>query len=273
MDWFEANRERLGKTWTHRTKSGGYHLIYAYPSGGVGEDEVEGGGSGNGVGPVDIRNSAGKLAPGVDVRANGGYAVLPPFKGYSVVDDTIGHIAPLPEWLLEETRRKPIKGERGLPNEVLLGEWAAVDEKARAEYAQGVFDRCAGILDDTGEGNRNTTLNEISYFFGRHVAAGLLDADRCLEKLHEFAERWDDEYDNAVATIGRGFRDGLQNVAEVPIGLREGGAAAEVVNAMRETGVAVELPRVEGKSSADAGPMGFGSGGVGGGHRGTMGSA
>jgi hypothetical protein len=43
-----------------RTPSGGLHYIYADTFGGK------------------IRNSAGKLAPGVDVRANGGYVIVPP---------------------------------------------------------------------------------------------------------------------------------------------------------------------------------------------------
>lgn len=44
----------------HRTRSGGTHLVFRYPDG------------------VDhIGNSVGKLAPGVDVRADGGYIVAP----------------------------------------------------------------------------------------------------------------------------------------------------------------------------------------------------
>ncbi len=43
-----------------RTGSGGVHLIFSDPTGGL------------------IRNSASKLGPGIDVRANGGYIVAPP---------------------------------------------------------------------------------------------------------------------------------------------------------------------------------------------------
>jgi P4 family phage/plasmid primase-like protien len=44
----------------HRTRSGGTHLVFRYPEG------------------VDhIGNSVGKLAPGIDVRADGGYIVAP----------------------------------------------------------------------------------------------------------------------------------------------------------------------------------------------------
>jgi len=60
---FETVTELAGEkiaTRTHRTRSGGQHLIFRYPSG------------------VDhIGNSVGRLAPGVDVRADGGYIVGP----------------------------------------------------------------------------------------------------------------------------------------------------------------------------------------------------
>jgi putative DNA primase/helicase len=49
----------LPTTLTSRTGNG-FHLLFALPEG------------------VDVRNSAGKIAPGIDVRGTGGYVVLPP---------------------------------------------------------------------------------------------------------------------------------------------------------------------------------------------------
>lgn len=86
----------LPETLTFRTRSGGRHLIYAYP-------ENAG----------DLRNPTGKLATGVDVRANGGYIVAPT----SYVEDehgagkySIEHdvpIAPLPDAIAARIRRAP----------------------------------------------------------------------------------------------------------------------------------------------------------------------
>lgn len=54
--------ERFGQlpnTWCVLTGGGGYHFYYRMPS-------------------LDIRNSAGSIGPGIDVRGNGGYVVAPP---------------------------------------------------------------------------------------------------------------------------------------------------------------------------------------------------
>jgi hypothetical protein len=72
------SRRQLG-----RTGGGGIHLFFRYPRG------------------TEIRNSAGLLGPGLDVRGEGGYVVVPPSHtqgSYEWVDSS-----PLAEasWLLE----------------------------------------------------------------------------------------------------------------------------------------------------------------------------
>jgi P4 family phage/plasmid primase-like protien len=75
------------RTRTHRTPSGGFHLIFRYPDG------VE-----------HVGNSVGRLAPGVDVRADGGYVVAPTSRldgtDYEVVDSI--NIADLPPAILNK---------------------------------------------------------------------------------------------------------------------------------------------------------------------------
>lgn len=76
--WEEANAWRLPKTQTNQTLHGGRHLEFkADPR---------------------IRNSASRIAPGVDVRATGGYVIIPPSAGYHVVSNA--PIVPWPDWLL-----------------------------------------------------------------------------------------------------------------------------------------------------------------------------
>ncbi len=76
--WLQANASRLPKTRTHRTPSGGVHLVFHHHDG--------------------VRNSQSRIAGGVDVRGEGGYAVIPPSVGYSILD--AAPPADWPEWML-----------------------------------------------------------------------------------------------------------------------------------------------------------------------------
>lgn len=54
----------------------------------------------------EVRNSVGKLAPGIDLRAHGGYVIAPPSvhpsgKRYAWSVDSANAFASIPEWLLD----------------------------------------------------------------------------------------------------------------------------------------------------------------------------
>ena len=55
LGWFAANRDRIPVTRVHRTPRGGLHLFFKHAPG--------------------LRCSRGRIAPGVDVRADGGYVI------------------------------------------------------------------------------------------------------------------------------------------------------------------------------------------------------
>lgn len=78
--WEIENSHRLPETRLHSTLNGGRHYLFRHVPG--------------------VRNSASKntLAPGVDVRGEGGYVVHPPSFGYVVHSDA--PIADWPAWLL-----------------------------------------------------------------------------------------------------------------------------------------------------------------------------
>ena len=80
--WLDANADALPSTRTHKTRSGGLHLVFKMPTG------------------FDIRNSASRIAPGVDVRGNGGHAwsSMPPSPGHSIADSS--EHADMPLWLI-----------------------------------------------------------------------------------------------------------------------------------------------------------------------------
>ncbi|MBX3449555.1 MAG: DUF3987 domain-containing protein [Planctomycetaceae bacterium] len=102
--WLIENLERLTESCgaSAETPRGGRHFYYRAPEG------------------SDFRNSSGRIAPGIDVRANGGYVVLPPSwvidpkkrinGGYRWVQELNRPPEDLPEpppWLLELLVEKP----------------------------------------------------------------------------------------------------------------------------------------------------------------------
>ena len=83
--WWDKHRHDVPLTRTHRTRSGGLHLLFQCNA--------------------TVRCRAGKLAPGVDTRGSGGYFIWWPSAGYPVLTDAPS--APWPEWLLAEFAPKP----------------------------------------------------------------------------------------------------------------------------------------------------------------------
>jgi hypothetical protein len=77
-DWFWQQVWRLPKTRMHVTESGGYHVLLRHHEG--------------------LRGSVGRIAPGVDVRADAGYVVWWPAVGLPVAN--AGLLAEWPDWLL-----------------------------------------------------------------------------------------------------------------------------------------------------------------------------
>jgi hypothetical protein len=87
-DWLETLQVQTG--------SGGFHFFFEYPKG------------------CDLRNTSGRIGPGIDTRANGGYVVLPSSlhssgRRYELISDV--RPKPLPAWLLEilTSDKKPEK--------------------------------------------------------------------------------------------------------------------------------------------------------------------
>jgi RecA-family ATPase len=79
-EWYRENADYLTCARIHQTRRG-HHLLYRWTDG--------------------VRNSAGRVAPGVDVRGEGGYAIYWPAHGLEAVGD-LEDIAAPPQWLLEK---------------------------------------------------------------------------------------------------------------------------------------------------------------------------
>jgi Bifunctional DNA primase/polymerase, N-terminal len=80
--WYDQNFDAIPETRAHQTQRG-VHLLFVHAPG--------------------LRSSAGKIAPGVDVRADGGFVIWWPREGFSVDD---APLAEWPDWLLAEAKGK-----------------------------------------------------------------------------------------------------------------------------------------------------------------------
>ena len=160
---------RLPTTVECRTGGGGRHLYFAHPGG-------------------LVRNKVG-LAPGIDIRADGGYVVAPPSlhaSGLRYVwadgraPDNIG-IAPLPDWLRRYAIDEPMR--RGYP----IAHW-------RRLVSEGV-----------PAGERNNTLASLAGHLLRHRldAAVVMELLLCWNRTRCRPPLEDEEVAAVVTSISR----------------------------------------------------------------------
>ncbi len=119
-----------------------------------------------------VRNSASKIATGIDVRGEGGFVVLPPSihrsgRAYEwgLCVDLDGPRCMSPQWLYHKAVGK---------TEVTPLIAAPVVSNPTAYAMSGLERECAHIR-NAAEGTRNETLNSAAFSVGRFVADGSLD--------------------------------------------------------------------------------------------------
>jgi hypothetical protein len=170
--WFHANRDRLPPTRTHSTQSGGLHMLFRHSEG--------------------VRCSAGKIAPGVDVRGDGGYVVYWPAAGLSV--SNAGALAGWPAWLLASINPPP-RPRPAEPPPVRGGGYAA----AALRHGVQAVARAA-------EGTRNETLNREAFALSRFGRSGALDPQRVANALATAAFQAGLSGPEIAATLASAFR-------------------------------------------------------------------
>jgi len=149
-EWLDAHKAKLPVTRVHQTRSGGWHVLFRHKPG--------------------LRNSAGKIAAGVDVRADGGYVVWWPATGLPVFD--AGHCAPWPDWI-EAPAPQPRVALPSMPSHARHSD----------AYALGALRDAVICVASAGEGSRNSTLNGEAFALSRFIQSGALDATTIAEAL------------------------------------------------------------------------------------------
>lgn len=138
----------LPDTLTARTPRGGLHLYYQHPG-------------------FEVRNSAGLLAEGVDVRGDGGYVVAPPTVLPNGSYTWVSHrpLAPLPEWVGKARTREPSAPAPAVQ----------VDPSGTSRWGATVLEREIARLVGAPEGQRNSALYQSALKTFGAVKAGHVD--------------------------------------------------------------------------------------------------
>jgi hypothetical protein len=163
---------------------------------------------------VPVPKSESRLAPKIDVRADGGYAVAPPSihpsgAVYRWLNDLPP--APAPAWLIELALRRPPPA----PLPASRSTAPIITSASSAAYGRAALDREIGRLVLASSGTRNATLNCVSFVLHQLVAGGELHAEEVMRTLHYAAERngllAEDGLRRVQATIESGAADGLRS--------------------------------------------------------------
>lgn len=137
--WLEAKRHLLPVTRVHQTRSGGQHFFFRHHAG--------------------MRNSAGKIAPGVDVRAAGGYILWWPASGLPVLNEA--PLAAWPEWLM----KLAMPPQRSFTP-------PSVSTECNDAYIKAALHKASEAVACAPEGSRNTVLNRECWSLLRFVSDG-----------------------------------------------------------------------------------------------------
>jgi hypothetical protein len=173
----EMRHSPLLRTRTSITPRGGRHRLFIWDDNAL------------------IRNSVGKIGPGIDVRGVGGYICVPPSQtangGAYCWEDMKVPPAPAPTWLT-----------------------ALAKTKRMSPRARGALDDECKKVASAQPGKRNNTLNTAAFNLFQLVASGELDEQDARDRLFEAAEICglvaDDGAPSVWGTINSGAAAGRQ---------------------------------------------------------------
>ncbi|MHC4661129.1 MAG: bifunctional DNA primase/polymerase [Planctomycetota bacterium] len=192
----EAEAEISGldfpETVTVRTGSGGKHLYYYYTG--------------------HLGNSVSKLAPKVDIRADGGQVVavggIHPDTGllYEYLIAPNGNpLTPLPQWIVDKLSAKPDSSDSS----------HKVIQLPDNRNGSNVLSRELKKVASAPEGQRNDQLNKSAFSLGQHIGAGQLDRTEVENALVSATSLSEKEARTTIKSgIEAGIKEPLQEIAD-----------------------------------------------------------
>lgn len=168
---------------------------------------------------IEIRNSAGKLGPGLDVRGDGGYIAAAPSVHPSGVEYKWGDNAkpsqfhktgypPAPAWLLDLL--KPKISEQASAG--LQVERPTIDG-INVAYIRAAIDGEYEAVANAPKGRRNETINNAAFTLGRLVGGGYLTEAEAKQTILAGADKCGelkDDKQKTIDTIERALADGMK---------------------------------------------------------------
>jgi hypothetical protein len=215
-DWVVSH----GLTDTYSVKTGGntpeklsygYHFYFQHPGAGIA-----------------IKNSAKDLSPGVDVRGDGGYVLIPPSVTelpYYVANQR--EVAVAPQWLIDRITKSEAQIAADSNSELSIQD---------REHGANIYRKACREYPETPDGQWNNELNKLGGLAGRMVASGCFDEDYALTLALDCGAAYVQDNRKAfLATWRSGFKWGLQS-PWVPLGPEDVGFAAGVPTAPQQAG-------------------------------------
>jgi Bifunctional DNA primase/polymerase, N-terminal len=205
----EAKYGALPETLDAISPSGSIHRYFKHPAGGI-----------------KIKCSSSQIGPGIDVKSDGGMVLAPP-----TVRSGVGQyrwlnnnpIAPMPDWLIELTRKQP-------PKRLTIRERATAAVNAHrimrkirsvsaGAYAAAAFTDEINSVAGADAGSRNNALNKSAFSLFQLVHAGLLKSNDVEWQLIEACTRnglMDDSGNGGLSRIMATIRSAFHGAAAKP---------------------------------------------------------
>jgi len=183
------------------TPSGGFHYLFKWPSDAI------------------IKNSAKKIAPGLDVRGEGGYIVITPSfntkLGKAYQWEVNAKPADAPQWVFDLIVANNKKERSTTPPARKV---AAVS--SNQPYALAAFNEEVERLSTWPPGGRNEALNAAAFSLGTLVGAGALDREQVIRGLYHACESngliADDGENAFFKTAESGLEAGMASPRDIP---------------------------------------------------------